>query len=108
MWNTIRLSGLLLFLFLSGCLGLFGPDLASMTAAQIKATSTIKDVNVTCSDTPTPWGTIRFRHIQSDKGLFQNGGSAQSLGDGCGVQISNNPPPAPNPNTPPNAKPAPQ
>lgn len=84
------------YAFLSGCMGMGAfstpQDYVNMTAAQIKAAAADKEVSIVCADTPTPWGIMRFRHLQSDKGIFANGGNASSTGEGCGVQVNHNPP----------------
>ena len=59
---------------LQGCAGgLFGPDLAKMTADQIKETSRIKDANVACVEVGTPWGKQRSVVVSVDKSVVVNG-----------------------------------
>ena len=61
-------------LLLGGCAGgPFGPDLAKMTAEQIKEASKVRDAIVTCVEIGTPWGKQRAVTMSVDKGVVVNG-----------------------------------
>lgn len=61
-------------LVLGGCAGgPFGPDLAKMTAEQIKEASKVRDAVVTCVEIGTPWGKQRAVTMSVDKGVIGNG-----------------------------------
>lgn len=63
-----------LSLMLGGCAGgPFGPDLAKMTAEQIKEAAKVRDAIVTCVEIGTPWGKQRAVTMSVDKGVVANG-----------------------------------
>lgn len=69
-----RIAAIAVIPLFSACAGgPFGPDLAKMTAEQIKEASKVRDAIVTCVEIGTPWGKQRAVTMSVDKGVIANG-----------------------------------
>lgn len=88
------LAVVLIAVFLSSCAGgPFGPDLAKMTADQIKEAAKVKDANVTCVEIGTPWGAQRAVTVSVDRAVVVNG--SVSVSGKCEATFTNAPASAP-------------